>query len=56
MDAIRLEALISEDEIKGVLWACGGETAPDPDGLMFKFLKKILGNHILRCNGVYLIL
>ena len=39
MDAIRLEAPFSVEEIKEAVWACGGERAPGPDGYTFKFLK-----------------
>lgn len=40
MDAIRLEAPFSVEEVNKVVWAYGGEKAPGPDGLTFKFLKK----------------
>lgn len=39
MHAIKLEAPFSHKELKYVIWACGSEKAPGPDGLTFKFLK-----------------
>lgn len=43
MDAIRLEAPFSVDEVKKAVWACGGDKALGPDGLTFKFTKKYWG-------------
>lgn len=40
MDAKRLEAPISMDEVKNAIWSCGGDKAPGPDGLTFKLLKR----------------
>lgn len=45
MDSIRIEARILAEEVKAVVWACGGKKAPGPDGLTFKFLKEFW--HIL---------
>lgn len=49
-DADFLEAPISIPEIKNVIWSCGGEKAPGPNGFSFKFFKKfkeIIKNDIL---------
>lgn len=40
MDAIRLEAPFSLEEVKNAIWMCGGVKAPSPNGLTFKFIKK----------------
>lgn len=40
MDAICLEALITLEEIKSVVWACGSDKAPEPDGFTLKIIKK----------------
>ncbi|KAI3750395.1 hypothetical protein L2E82_21030 [Cichorium intybus] len=37
--AQELEALISVEEIKTAVWACGSDRAPGPDGYTFKFIK-----------------
>jgi len=29
-----------EDEVKKVVWSCGSEESPGPDGLNFKFIKQ----------------
>lgn len=39
MEAIRTEAPFTLDEVKAVVWACGGKKALRPDGFMFKFIK-----------------
>nr|KAJ0203065.1 hypothetical protein LSAT_V11C500287930 [Lactuca sativa] len=43
MDAIRIEAPISLEEVKNAAWACGSDKAPGPDGFTFKFIKKYWG-------------
>lgn len=43
MDAIKLEAPFLVDEVKKVVWACGKDKAPCPDGLTLKFIQKYLG-------------
>nr|GFA45593.1 transposon TX1 uncharacterized [Tanacetum cinerariifolium] len=35
-----LERLITIDEIKYVVWQCGNDKSPGPDGFSFKFVKK----------------
>lgn len=35
----KLEALISMEEVKVAMWACGSDKALGPNGLNFKFLK-----------------
>lgn len=40
MDTISLEAPFSLEEVKKAVYACGGDKAPGPDGLAFKFIKK----------------
>lgn len=40
MDAIRIEAPFSIDEVKKATWACGSDKAPGHDGLTFKFIKR----------------
>ena len=40
MDAIRLKAPFSLEEVKKAVWACGGDNTPGPGGLTFKLLKK----------------
>nr|KAJ0196777.1 hypothetical protein LSAT_V11C700381330 [Lactuca sativa] len=40
MEAIRIEAAFSLEEIKDAVWQCGSEKAPGPDGFTFAFLKK----------------
>ncbi|KAI3751226.1 hypothetical protein L2E82_22274 [Cichorium intybus] len=39
MDAIKLEAPFTLDEVKVAVWACGSDKAPGPDGFTFKFIK-----------------
>lgn len=39
MEAIRTEAPFTLDEVKAVVWACGGKKALRPDGFTFKFIK-----------------
>lgn len=39
MDAIRLEAPFSYEEVKKVVRECGGDKAPGPDGLAFQLIK-----------------
>lgn len=39
MDAIKLEAPFSLEEVKAAIWACGSEKAPGPDEFTFKFIK-----------------
>ena len=40
IDTRFLKGDFSIDEVKDVVWMCGGEKSPGPDGLTFKFLKK----------------
>lgn len=37
--ANNIEALITREEVKEAVWACGGDRAPGPDGFTFKFIK-----------------
>lgn len=39
MEAIKLEAPFTMDEIKDAVWACGNDKAPGPDRYTFKFIK-----------------
>lgn len=39
MEAIKLEAPFSPEEVKVAVWACGSEKIPGPDGFTFKFIK-----------------
>ncbi|GKC48596.1 putative RNA-directed DNA polymerase, eukaryota, reverse transcriptase zinc-binding domain protein [Tanacetum coccineum] len=42
LDSCSGESLVSEvtlEEIKDVVWSCGGDRAPGPDGFSFKFVK-----------------
>ena len=51
MDAIRLEAPFSMEEVKNAVLDCGGEKAPWPDGFTFKFIKKywdLLGSDVMQ--------
>lgn len=43
IDAIRLEAPMTPEEIKAAVWACGSDRAPGPDGFTFKFIKTFWG-------------
>ncbi|GJT51302.1 putative RNA-directed DNA polymerase, eukaryota, reverse transcriptase zinc-binding domain protein [Tanacetum coccineum] len=38
--AIKLERLVTIDEIKYAVWQCGSDKSPGPDGFSFKFVKK----------------
>ncbi|GKE26600.1 putative RNA-directed DNA polymerase, partial [Tanacetum coccineum] len=40
VDATFLEASISMDEIKDVVWSCSGSKSPGPDGINFNFLRR----------------
>ncbi|GJY74646.1 hypothetical protein Tco_0479077 [Tanacetum coccineum] len=39
-DNIELEKIVTVDDIKMVVWDCGSQKAPGPDGFSFLFLKK----------------
>ena len=41
--AVELELMPNEDEIKVAVWACGGDKAPGPDGFSFVFIKRFWG-------------
>ncbi|KAI3710195.1 hypothetical protein L2E82_39969 [Cichorium intybus] len=52
MEAIGLEAPFTVEEIKSVVWACGCEKAPGPDGFTFKFVKQFWDTikvDVMRC-------
>lgn len=40
--ALGLEVKVTIDEIKNIVWYCGGEKALVPDGFTFYFVKKVL--------------
>ena len=59
---VMLSGRFQEDEIKEVVWGCGSEISPGPDGINFKFIKRfwiILKPDILRfldefyVNGIF---
>lgn len=39
MEAIKLEAPLTLEEVKIAMWECGSDKAPSPDGFTFKFIK-----------------
>ncbi|KAI3509571.1 hypothetical protein L1887_24947 [Cichorium endivia] len=52
MEAIKLEAPFTMEEIKDALWACGCDKAPGPDGFNFKFIKNywdMLKSDVMNC-------
>ncbi|KAJ0435665.1 hypothetical protein HanIR_Chr17g0895781 [Helianthus annuus] len=44
VDGEMLAALFSLPEIKDVVWDCGGDKAPGPDGINFRFIRRFWGS------------
>ncbi|GKA84782.1 hypothetical protein Tco_0806436, partial [Tanacetum coccineum] len=56
-DNLELEKNVSDDEIRLVVWDCGSQKAPGPDGFSFLFLKTywdLLKDDVVRAvRGVF---